>query len=54
MEVATEAPAERTLEAMVLVLVETVLRHNNMIMSEFGNKSLFFAFIFFIFTTTIQ
>ena len=53
MEAATEAPAERTVEATVLVLVETVLRHDDMIQSEFGNKPLFFAFTFFIFTTTI-
>ena len=54
MEAATEAPAKRTVEATVLVLVETVLRHDDMIQSEFGNKPLFFAFTFFIFTTTIQ
>ena len=54
MEAAIEAPAERTVEVTMLVLVETILRHDDMILSEFDNKPLFFAFIFFIFTTTIQ
>jgi hypothetical protein len=54
MEAATDAPAERTVEATVLALVDTVLRHDDMILSEFGNKPLFFVFTFFIITTTIQ
>lgn len=48
MEAATEAPAERTVEATVLALVETVLRQEEMILNELGNKPLFFPFPFFI------
>lgn len=48
MEEATEAPAERTVEATVQALVETVLRQEEMILKELGNKPLFFPFTFFI------
>lgn len=48
MEAATDAPAERTVEATVLAFVDTVLRHEDMILRELGNKPLFFPFPFFI------
>lgn len=48
MEEATEAPAERTVEATVQALVETVLRQEEMILKELGNKPLFLPLPFFI------
>jgi hypothetical protein len=48
MEEATEAPAERTVEATVQALVETVLRQEEMIRKELGNKPLFLPFPFFM------
>ncbi|KAL6978454.1 hypothetical protein U1Q18_020122 [Sarracenia purpurea var. burkii] len=45
MEAATEAPAERT---TVLAFVDTVLRQEDIIFKEFGNKPLLLPFPFFI------
>ena len=47
-EAATEAPAERTVEATVVAFVDTVLRHRETILNEFGNKPLFFPFPVFM------
>lgn len=48
MEAATEAPAERTVEATVLAFVDTVLRQEEIILNELGNKPLFLPFPFFM------
>lgn len=47
-EAATEAPAERTVEATVLAFVDTVFKQDDIIFNEFGNKPLFLPFPFFI------
>lgn len=54
MEAATEAPAERTVEATVLAFVDTVLRHEEIILNELGNKPLFFPFPFFMIILPLQ
>ncbi|CAL1362129.1 unnamed protein product [Linum trigynum] len=48
MEAATEAPAVRTVEATVVAFVDTVLRQEEMILNEWGNKPLFLPFPLFI------
>ena len=48
MEAATEAPAERTVEATLLAFVETVFRQDDIILNEFGKEPLFLPFPFLI------
>lgn len=43
-----EAAEERTVEATVVALVETVLRQEEIILNELGNNPLFLLFPFFI------